>query len=237
MPYNCEELTLFKASPAVSNPGAKPSSAVFQGDATQRSSLREACVDLTVTSPPYNVGKAYDGTVESDSLDCESYLSFTKKWLENCHYWTRSTGRLCANVSPRQKQVWQTAFIFRCDPNSHASGVEVPCDDYMERGQPIQAHSLGSWKSASAPHIIAPVETIIVLYKDEWKREAPGRNDIKGDEFKDWVGGRWAFNGESARRIGHEAPFPRELPRRCIKLFSFLGDTIFEPFLAAAPRL
>ena len=43
--------------------------------------------------------------------------------------------------------------------------------------------------------------------------------------------------GESARRIGHEAPFQRELPRRCIKLFSFLGDTVFDPFSGSGTTL
>lgn len=88
----------------------------------------------------------------------------------------------------------------------------------------------GSWKSASAPHVIAPVETIIVLYKDSWKRENKGQDDITGEEFKDWVLGNWYFNGESAKRVGHEAPFPKELPKRCIKLFSFVGDTVLDPF-------
>ena len=95
----------------------------------------------------------------------------------------------------------------------------------------------GSWKSASAPHIIAPVEVIIVLYKRQWKRERAGKSDITGDEFKSWVKGVWSFNGESARRVGHEAPFPRELPKRCIKLFSFVGDTILDPFCGSGTTL
>ena len=90
---------------------------------------------------------------------------------------------------------------------------------------------------AAPPHVIAPVETIIVLYKDEWKRKRPGENDITGEEFKDWVGGCWSFNGESAKRIGHEAPFPRELPRRCIKLFSFVGDVVLDPFMGSGTTL
>ena len=46
----------------------------------------------------------------------------------------------------------------------------------------------GSWKSASAPHVIAPVEVILsVMYKNEWKRENQGENDITADEFKEWA--------------------------------------------------
>ena len=95
----------------------------------------------------------------------------------------------------------------------------------------------GSWRSASAPHIIAPVETIIVLYKDEWKRQRPGENDITAEQFKDWVLGIWNFNGENGKRIGHEAPFPLELPRRLIKLLSFKGDIVLDPFLGSGSTM
>ena len=52
-----------------------------------------------------------------------------------------------------------------------------------------------------------------------------------------WPGGRWNFNGESGKRIGHEAAFPRELPKRCIKLFSFIEDTILDPFLGSGTTI
>jgi len=91
--------------------------------------------------------------------------------------------------------------------------------------------------SASAPHIIAPVEVVIVLYKNEWKRKNQGKSDIGRDEFMEWVLGNWDFPGESAKRIGHEAPFPLELPKRCIKLFSFVGDTVLDPFAGSGTTL
>ena len=53
----------------------------------------------------------------------------------------------------------------------------------------------------------------------------------------DWTNGIWTFNGESKKRIGHPAPYPRELPKRCIKLFSYVGDTIFDPFLGSGTTL
>ena len=86
----------------------------------------------------------------------------------------------------------------------------------------------GSWLSASAPHVIAPVEVILVLYKDRWKRSYRGTSTIQRDEFIEWTNGLWCFNG--ARKNGHPAPFPPELPRRCIRLFSYLEDVILDPF-------
>ena len=92
--------------------------------------------------------------------------------------------------------------------------------------------------SASAPNVINPCELIVVLYKgDQWKRKRQGKNDITPEEFKEWVWGIWTFPGEAPCRVGHPAPFPRELPRRCIKLWSFEGDTILDPFCGSGTTL
>ena len=88
--------------------------------------------------------------------------------------------------------------------------------------------------SASCPYVIAPVELIVLLYKDSWKKTSGSRkSDITKAEFVSWTKGVWKFSGESKRKIGHPAPFPVELPRRCIKLFSFVGDTVLDPFMGS----
>ncbi|GAA8660675.1 hypothetical protein KYTH86_08650 [Helicobacter pylori] len=87
----------------------------------------------------------------------------------------------------------------------------------------------GSWLQASAPYAIAPVELIVVLYKNEYKRQKQ-TSTMSREEFLLYTNGLWSFSGESKKRLKHPAPFPRELPRRCIKLFSFLEDIIFDPF-------
>jgi site-specific DNA-methyltransferase (adenine-specific) len=53
----------------------------------------------------------------------------------------------------------------------------------------------------------------------------------------EWTNGMWTFSGESKKRIGHPAPFPVELPRRCIKLFSYIGDTVLDPFAGSGTSL
>ncbi|TFH43433.1 MAG: site-specific DNA-methyltransferase, partial [Lysobacterales bacterium] len=78
------------------------------------------------------------------------------------------------------------------------------------------------------------VELIVVLYKGEWRRTSGERTtDIRRDEFMEWTNGLWTFPGERKSRIGHPAPFPLELPRRCIKLFSFVEDTVLDPFMGS----
>ena len=96
----------------------------------------------------------------------------------------------------------------------------------------------GSWLSASAPFVIAPVELIVVLYKDSWKKTGGTReSDITREEFMAWTNGLWTFNGESKNKSAHPAPFPVDLPLRCIKLFTFLGDTVLDPFMGSGSTL
>ena len=96
----------------------------------------------------------------------------------------------------------------------------------------------GSFRSASAPYVIAPVEVIVVLYKDSWKKTSgSGNSDITKEDFMAWTNGVWTFGGESKKRVGHPAPYPVELPKRCMQLFSFVGDTILDPFLGSGTTL
>jgi site-specific DNA-methyltransferase (adenine-specific) len=95
----------------------------------------------------------------------------------------------------------------------------------------------GSWMSASAPYVIAPVETILVMYKARWEKIRKGESDITRDEFIQWTNGVWNFSGESKTKIGHPAPFPVELPKRCIKLFSYKGGVVLDPFLGSGTTL
>lgn len=210
---------------------------LYNADALNPSVLESESVDLTVTSPPYNVGKAYTGNEIDDAIGSQEYLDFSNRWLENCYAWTRPTGRLCVNVSidkNRNGKMPLSAFLTTA---ALTVGWKYHATIIWNEGNISKRTAWGSWKSASAPHVIAPVETIIVLYKQQWKRETRGENDITGDEFKEWVLGTWSFSGESAKRIGHEAPFPRELPRRCIKLFSYVDDVVLDPFVGSGTTM
>jgi site-specific DNA-methyltransferase (adenine-specific) len=79
---------------------------------------------------------------------------------------------------------------------------------------------------------------IVVLYKNTWKKTSGSKiSDISRDEFMAWTNGLWTFNGEKKTKIGHPAPFPVELPLRCMKLFSFVGDTVLDPFMGSGSTL
>lgn len=191
-------------------------------------SLDKNSVDLFVTSPPYNLGIEYNSV--TDDNDYEQYLNFTEKWLYNCFLWGKNGARLCLNI-PLDK---------------NKGGIQSVSSDFIQIAKKIgwkyhttivwnesnisRRTAWGSWLSASAPYVIAPVELIVILYKNTWKKTYKGISDISKSEFLEWTNGLWSFNGESKKRIGHPAPFPRELPKRCIKLFSYINDMVCDPF-------
>ena len=82
------------------------------------------------------------------------------------------------------------------------------------------------------------MEIIVVMYKDQWKKSTAGTSDILREEFIEWTNGIWTFNGQTKKGAGgHPAAFPVELPKRCIKLFSYVDDTVLDPFLGSGSTL
>ncbi|MEP7323371.1 MAG: site-specific DNA-methyltransferase, partial [Saprospiraceae bacterium] len=92
----------------------------------------------------------------------------------------------------------------------------------------------GSWQSAANPTLRDVHEYILIFSKGDYKREKESKeNSISKEQFIEWTKSIWTMNAESARRIGHPAPFPEELPFRLIQLYSFKGDIILDPFMGS----
>ena len=210
---------------------------IIYGDATNRKLIKKNSIDLIVTSPPYNVGKAYNGNKNDDLLSYDEYLKFSSKWITNAYHWTKETGRFCLNVGLDKNKDGKRPVCSDLTRVAMEAGWNYHATIIWNEGNISRRTAWGSWLSASAPHVIAPVEVVIVLHKGEWKRDSSGESDMSKEEFMDWVLGVWTFNGESAKRVGHEAPFPRELPKRCIKLFSYVGDEILDPFMGSGTTM
>ena len=199
------------------------------GDSTDPNLFNSEFIDLIVTSPPYNLGIDYN--VYDDSKPYDIYLSFTESWLKNCYRWSKPNARLCLNIPFDIKsdfgRVPLSADVIKI---AQAVGWKYSAVIYWNKKQVPNRHAWGSWKSPAAPNAPTPVELIILLYKDSWKKKSTEPPDITRDEFIDWTFGLWEFNGENSRKIKHPSAFPRELPKRCIKLFSFPKETVFDPF-------
>ena len=193
-------------------------------------------IDLIVTSPPYNVGIGYNSN--DDELSYEAYLDFSRKWMTNCYIWSKPQARFCLNIPLDKNKNGAKSVGADLTQIAQKIGWKYKSTIVWNEGNISRRTAWGSWKSASAPVVIAPVELIVLLYKDEWKKtNGSKKNDITAEEFKEWTNGVWTFNGESKKRIGHPAPFPKELPYRCIKLFSYVNDCVFEPFAGSGTTL
>lgn len=201
---------------------------LFENSALNKSLLDKNCLDLIITSPPYNVGINYNG--DEDLQSYEEYLAFTQSYLKNCYFWAKDGARFCLNIPLDKNKGGQQSVGADITNLAKKVGWKYHSTIVWNEGNISRRTAWGSWLSASAPYVIAPVELILVLYKNEWKKKHKGQSDIKKEEFMAWTNGLWSFNGESKKRIGHPAPFPRELPKRCIKLFSFVGDVVCDPF-------
>ena len=209
---------------------------IINDDVLSTRELKNSSVDLIVTSPPYNVDIRYGNHDDGGTYD--DYLLFSKKWMSRCFRWLRETGRFCLNIPLDKNKGGQQSVGADLTAIAKESGFSYHSTIIWNEGNISRRTAWGSWMSASAPHVIAPVELIVVFYKDSWKKTSGSReSDITRDEFMAWTNGLWTFNGESKKKIGHPAPFPVELPLRCIKLFTFVGDTVLDPFMGSGSTL
>ena len=192
------------------------------------SRIPENYVDLTVTSPPYNIGIKYDSYI--DSRPYADYFAWIEYWLGELYRVTKPDGRVCINhyLSMSMNGV-------RCSPVANIISIALKIG-FKYHGLPVwtdrtvsKLTAWGSWLSASAPHVNTPFEGIVILYKERWKKDQPGVTNISKEEFIAGCSGVWNLKTEN--RKSHPAAFPEALPSRCIQLFSYEGDLVFDPFM------
>ena len=212
---------------------------IYNSDILKIRNIKPSSIDLIVTSPPYNVDIHYNSS--NDDISYIQYLNFTEKWLSKCYDLAKDDGRFCLNIPLDKNKGGQQAVCADITTLAKKVGWNYHSTIIWNEGNISRRTAWGSWMSASAPYVIAPVEVVVILYKKSWKKhhkKKNKKNDITREEFMDWTNGVWTFSGQSKKGArGHPAAFPIELPKRCIKLFSFVGDTIFDPFLGSGSTL
>ena len=203
---------------------------IFCRSAESMSELPDCSVHLMITSPPYNVGKEYD-----EDLSLEEYLAFLERvWKETCRVLVPG-GRMCINVANLGRKPYIPLHAFVVE--------QVIRLGFLMRGEIIwnkaasasPSTAWGSWKSAGNPTLRDVHEYILVFCKETFKRQNPsGREStISRDEFLEYNKSVWTFPAEMARKVGHPAPFPVELPRRLIQLYTFENEVVLDPFMGS----
>jgi site-specific DNA-methyltransferase (adenine-specific) len=215
---------------------------VYYKDSELMKEITDKSIDMIITSPPYNVNKDYKNY--NDNQPIEQYFTKMQRILQECYRTLKNDGRLALNVNYVSKfKGADKRFIFidyldilRCVGfNIREIIVWVK----SEKNNLFMGNSTawGSWRSASNPHLRGAVEPILVCNKLTWKKSSgSGINDITADEFKEWTNSIWFIPPEK-KKDDHPTSFPIELPYRLIKLYTFVGDTILDPFLGSGTTL
>lgn len=206
---------------------------ILTGDSAQMlRRLPDGCVDLVFTSPPYNFGLDYHSTEDADFWP----RYFEKLFLvfEECIRVTKPGGRIVINIQPLfSDYIPSHHFISRFFTDK---GLIWKGEILWEKNNyNCKYTAWGSWKSASNPYLKYTWEFVEIFCKGSLKKApADQPSDLTADEFKKWVVAKWSIAPERAmKKYGHPAMFPEELARRVIKLFSFPGDVVLDPFNGA----
>lgn len=193
--------------------------------------------DLIVTSPPYNLseyGKRVSYDVISDSMPVNQYFNeFSYQWLNEAWKIAKPNGRLCLNVPVDVAKPYPMPFASYITTVAETAGWKFRYHIWWYDGHKGRNTAWGSYNSPTQPYVFAGMELILVFFKETWPVKKNGRiSDMLPYEFGDYVSGFWTFPGESRKKRNHPAPFPEELVKRCIKLFTFPGaDTlVVDPF-------
>ena len=187
-------------------------------------------IHLMITSPPYNVTKEYD-----ENLTLGKYRELLKRVFAETYKKLVTGGRACINLANLGRKPYIPL---------HSYIIQDMLDiGFLMRGEIIwnkassasPSTAWGTWLSAANPVLRDIHEYILIFSKEAFNRKnLPGKiSTISKEEFLSFTKSVWTFNAESARKVGHPAPFPIELPYRLIQLYTFEGEAVLDPFVGS----
>lgn len=220
--------------------------AILFADSRNMAELPDESVHLVITSPPYWHIKDYgcDGQIGYGQSLHEYLLDLSRVWRE-CYRVLRPGRRLCINIGD---QFARSVVYGRYKVIPLHAEVVAQCEtigfDYMGaiiwQKKTTMNTTGGAVVMGSFPYppngIVELDYEFILLFKKPGESspvpaETKEASALSRDEWKEYFSGHWNFGG--ARQMAHEAMFPEELPRRLIRMFSFMGETVLDPFLGS----
>ena len=235
---------------------------IINGDCVKvMASLPESCVDLVVTSPPYNVGIDYDSHDDRQSM--EDYWQFTKDWLSESYRILKDDGRIAVNI-PYEVNVQDRGgrILFMSEFYQIMKNLGFKFFGLVDLNEQSPHRSKttawGSWMSPSAPYIYNPKECVILGYKKNHIKKVKGEPQWKGElvdleqedgtikqkmmyqeedkkEFMSLVYGQWEYFADTKQQT--KATFSMDIPMKAIKILTYRNDIVLDPFTGSGTSL
>lgn len=190
--------------------------------------LPDNSIALAVTSPPYNATKQYD-----DDLSLEEYLGLISRVGQEVYRVLQPGGRYAINIANlgRKPYIPLTAYFHQ----AHLEIGFLPMGEIIwQKGRGANGSTAwGSWMNARSPRFRDIHEYLLIFAKQSYSRPDRGESDIEKEEFMAGTLSVWEIPPESAKRIGHPAPYPVALVDRLIRMLTYRGDVVLDPFLGS----
>jgi site-specific DNA-methyltransferase (adenine-specific) len=232
---------------AVPRPVADP---FVHGDARRMDAVEDGSVALVVTSPPYFAGKQYEEELEREGVPSSylEYLELLTDVFAECVRTLEPGGRIAVNVANLGRKPYRSLSSDVVRILEHDLGLLLRAEIIWQKGEGASGScAWGSYRSAANPVLRDVTERVIVASKGRFDRARTVRQRAAGgqpcestmttDDFLALTLDIWSIPAESARRVGHPAPFPVELPERLIRLYTFAGDLVLDPFMGSGSTL
>lgn len=202
---------------------------ILLGDSKRMNQLPDNSVHLMITSPPYNTTKDYD-----DDLTLIDYLKLLKEVFEETWRVLVPGGRAAVNIANIGRKPYIPLHAYIIDI-MHKIGFHMRGEIIWNKGASAGVSTAwGSFASASNPCLRDVHEYILIFSKISNRLEkCEKKNTIEKTNFVEWSKSIWNFSAVSAKKVGHPAPFPIELPRRLIEFYSYENDIILDPFIGS----
>jgi site-specific DNA-methyltransferase (adenine-specific) len=235
---------------------------IINGDCIEiMKTLSEGCIDLVVTSPPYNCGIKYDTHI--DDLPMNEYWSWTREWLTETYRLIKDDGRVSINIPYEvnvQDRGGRVFFVSEFYQIMKEVGFKFFGIVDLEEDSPHRSKTTawGSWMSPSSPYIYNPKECVILAYKKQHIKKVKGEPEWKGiptdieqedgtlkkkivyeekdkKEFMELVFGQWNYFADTKSLT--KATFSMDIPTKAIKILSYKNDVVLDPFAGSGTSL
>jgi len=223
---------------------------VIIGDSRKMIELRDEEVDLIITSPPYWHIKDYGvpGQIGYGQTLHQYLKDLYRVWSE-CFRVLKPGRRLCINIGDQFARAvlygkykvipLHAEIIIQCEKIGFDYMGAIIWQKKTTMNTTGGAVVMGSYPYPPNGMIEIDYEFILIFKKpgrsENVSKEIRERSKLTKEEWKEYFSGHWSFGGE--KQIEHEAMFPEELPRRLIKMYSFEGDTVLDPFVGSGTTL